>query len=244
MAGLAPPLWLLLATIPSRRPFCGRLLADVLRQTRKPDRLLLYCDGYRIMSPPASCLPTSAMVNPTNQGAGHRWTYAEEMWRIGLTDSPPIIVNLDDDAYIAKAPRLLETLHSTVMQTGAAASVGVTIAGRRAAPGTHSQGALIYGAGSGFAVRADLLLGFSDFACEMQRVTGQDFLAPCGDDDACLSAFLWTRGVTIQHAPGGVFHSAPGSQTTSQTKERLALGKPLDTQKKLLAAATGWPYSR
>ncbi len=235
-------LWALVATIPIRRAFCDRLLHDLRRQTKQPDRLLLYCDGHGDTAPPQPAIPVAATrVNERNHGAGHRWTFAEESWG-GISPSPPIIVNLDDDAYIAKAPRLLENLHAAAEETGAAAAVGVTPLGRRAPPGGYSKGSLVYGAGSGFAVRADLLAGFTAFAQRMKRLTGQDFLAPCGDDDACLSAFLWQSGIKIQHAAGGVFNSAPGSQTTSQTKERLRSGQPLDAQKKMLAAATGWPW--
>lgn len=235
-------LWALIATIPTRRAFCDRLLLDLCRQTKQPDRMLLYCDGYGDIPPPQPAIPVAALrVNERNHGAGHRWTFAEESWH-SISPSPPVIVNLDDDAYIAKAPRLLESLHAAAAETGAAASVGVTPLGRRAPPGSHSKGSLVYGAGSGFAVRADLLTGFAAFAHQMKRLTGQDFLAPCGDDDACLSAFLWQSGIKIQHAAGGVLNSAPGSQTTSQTKERLSSGQPLDAQKKMLATATGWPW--
>lgn len=234
-----PRILVLIATIPSRRPFVTRLLAELQRQTRQPDGVILCLDGYGDAPAPPCPLPIAATYRTDClSGPGQRWRVAKDLNPDG------IIINLDDDVFTAKAPGLIAALVDAVEQHGAAASMGMTLDGKRAAPGKSSRGRLIYGAGCGLAARAGDLAGLSELRDRVVAAGGRDPLGPCGDDDALVSALLWLNGVQIWHAATGVINAAAGTQDGSQTRQRLARGEGMDEQKRFIADLTGWPYPR
>jgi hypothetical protein len=232
-----PRVLVLIATIPARSS-CERLLRELTLQSRQPDGVVLCLDGYGDHMPePTSPLPV-LYVYRTQQlsGAGKRWTV------LPFLPADDIVINLDDDCYTRRTPDLVKTLAAGVEESGAAAAFGRTPDGKRAPPGQHSRGHLIYAGGCGLAVRAGLLDGLQAFAGEVQRQTGFNSLGIRGDDDALVSAWLWKQGIKIRHAATGVINAVAGTRRTSQTADKLARGERLDAQKVAIAGATGWPW--
>jgi hypothetical protein len=227
----------LIATIPPRRHSCERLLSELTRQSRQPDGVVLCLDGYGDAPEPVCPLPILA-VHRTKQlsGAGHRWSAVPYL--------PPedIVINLDDDCYTRRAPDLIKALAAGVEECGAAAAFGRTPDGKRAPPGTHSRGHLVYAGGNGLSVRAGLLQGLGVFAADIRARAGFDPLGVRGDDDALLSAFLRSLGIKIRHAPTGVINAVAGTRRTSQTKDKLDRGESLSAQKRAISELTGWPW--
>ena len=231
----------LIATIPPRRASCERLLRELTKQSRQPDALILCCDGYggKCIPAPTSTIPLAyAVFTPFMCGPGRRWQAALDAG----VDPEDIIINLDDDVYLGKAPELIRALVTAVEEGGAAAAMGMTPDGKRAPPGRFSRGNLIYAAGCGLALRTKHLEGLQELAAEVKAAGGPDALGVCGDDDALVSAHLWRKGITIKHAATGVIQAALGSQDVSQTKMRLARGEKLDDQKRAIARITGWKW--
>lgn len=154
-----------------------------------------------------------------------------------------IVISIDDDPVLSEAPRFVEALAETVEACGgAAAAMGYTHEGYRAAPGPTSRGRLILGCGCGLAVRAGHLLGLHALAVEVLQAGGPDALGPCGDDQALVSAHLWRRGVPLFHAAVGPLSFAEGTQRGSQFKARKARGEPDEfAQARRIAEITGWP---
>lgn len=227
----------LIATIPSRRSSVVRLLAELTRQSRHVDGVILCLDGYGQTPTPPCPLPVVAEYRTEHlSGPGQRWRVAADL------PADTLLLNLDDDVFTQKAPQLVASLVETAERYGAAAAMGRTPRGRRAMPGKVSQGQLIYAAGCGLAVRAGALTELSQLQKLVVAAGGRDPLGPCGDDDALVSAQLWLRGVAIFHAATGVINAAAGTQANSQTKQRLALNEPLDGQKRAIARLTGWPW--
>lgn len=232
-----PRVLALIATIPPRRHSCERLLRELTKQTRPPDGVVLCLDGYGQSPQPACPLPVVAISRtPSLSGAGQRWIMA------AYVPQDDILINIDDDCYTVRAPNLIKALTEAVEQGGAAAAMGKTIAGRRAPPGKHSHGALIYAAGCGLAVRASDLDGLHVFAREIREKAGFDPLGIRGDDDALLSAYFHVRGIPIRHVATGVINAVAGTGASSQTRDKLARGEDLNAQKRVIAALTGWPW--
>lgn len=236
----------LIATIPSRRNSCERLLRELTKQTRQPDGVILRMDGYGATPAPVSPFPIIC-AERTHQasGPGPRWLLAWEYWRElrrHLGAEEPIIANLDDDVFTLKAPDLIKELVSGVEECGAAAAFGRTPDGKRAPPGKFSRGHLIYGGGCGLSTRAGHLEGLRELAEQIRAACGFDPLGICGDDDALVSAHLDSKGIKIRHAPTGVINCAAGTQGDSQTKQRLARREKLDEQKLAIAKHTGWRW--
>lgn len=236
----------LVATIPSRKFSCQRLLAELEQQTRRPDGVILRLDGYGQEPAPFSPFPIVRQQSTYERGGpGQRWILAHDHWlslRGNGHDADFIVINLDDDMFTRKAPRLIEALVAGVEEHGAAAAMGRTPDGGRAAPSKTSRGRLIYGAGCALALRAEHLSGLGELRDRVIAAGGRDPLGPCGDDDALVSALLWSKGIAIHHAATGVINSAAGTQTDSQTRQRMALREELDEQKRLIARLTGWPW--
>lgn len=229
----------LVATIPGRRSSVVRLLGELQHQSRQVDGVVLCLDGYGQSPAPLCPLPVVAEYRTEQlSGPGQRWRVALDL------PSDTLLVNLDDDAFTRKAPELVASLVDTAERYGAAAAMGLTLAGRRAVPGKTSRGQLIYAAGCGLALRAGDLVDLLTLRNRVVAAGERDPLGPCGDDDALVSAQLWLRGVPIFHAATGVINAAPGTQADSQTKQRLALREPLDRQKHAIARLTGWPWPR
>lgn len=232
----APRALVLIATIPARKRSCERLLGELMRQTRKPDGVILVLDGYGDAPAPACPLPIIAehrTVMPA--GAGQRWT--------AVRDLPPddIIINLDDDVMLVQAPKLVAALVDAVEKGGAAAAMGMRPTNRRAPPGAYGFGNLVYAAGCGLAVRVKHLVGLEKFADEIKAAGGPDSLGLHGDDDAIVSAHLWKTGVPILHAATGNIFAAAGTQATSQTAARRARKEDPNAQKFAIKKITGWP---
>lgn len=229
---------ILIATITPRRHSCERLLSELTRQTRQPNGVVLCLDGYGQDLPEPVCpLPIIATSRtPQLSGAGNRWLTVPYL--------PPddIVINLDDDCYTRKAPNLVRELVAGVEEHGVAAAFGRTPDGKRAPPGNHSRGFLIYAGGCGLAVRAGLLQDLGVFRTEIQDKAGFDALGLRGDDDALVSAFLWRKGIRIKHAPTGVINAVAGTGASSQTRDKLARGEDLSWQKRAIAKVTGWPW--
>jgi len=233
----------LIATIPSRKRSCERLLIELAKQSRLPDGVILVCDGYGD-SPSPAC-PLEVVVDyhsSTPQGAGNRWRVVAGESE-GVLKADDIVVCLDDDTMLVSAPGLVAALVETVEASPcAAAAMGRTADGKFAPPGAYSRGELIYGAGCGLTVRAGMLASLSAFAIEVSAAGGPDALGLYGDDDALMSAYLWKQNVRILHAATGNIFPAPGTHATSQTAVHHAKGKPFDAQKIAIARITGWPW--
>lgn len=242
---------MLLATIPARRAACERLLAELPLQRRVPDGVILCLDGYGDAPAPACPLPVVATYRTAQlSGPGARWRAA--------ADLPPedLLIALDDDAVPGEA--FLEELAGMAERTGgAAAAMGYTPSGHRAAPGPLlgagrvaraikylSDRRLLLGCGCGLAVRAGHLAGLQALAAEVRAAGGPDALGPCGDDQALVSAHLWRRGVPLYHAATGPLHFADGTQAASETRARQARGeRTLFEQARAIARLTGWPLA-
>lgn len=235
----------LVATIPARRALCERLLAELAKQTRPPDALLLRLDGYGSAPAPVHSFSTVWESRSTSAaGPGARWLAALDA---GLNPDD-IIVCIDDDAMLVEAPRFVERLVAAIEitdacgQDNAAAAMGTGVDGKVAQPGAHSRGQLIYAAGLGLTVRARHLVGLREFSAEVQAAGGPDMLGLLGDDDALVSAHLWKTGVPIVHAATGNVFQAPGSKATSHSLKRIAKGERPFEQKLQLQRVTGWPF--
>lgn len=233
----APRAIVLIATIPARKRSCERLLGELMRQTRKPDGVVLVLDGYGDAPAPVCPLPVIAEHRTAMPvGAGQRW--------VAVRDLPPddIIINLDDDVMLTQAPKLVAALVAAIETGGgAAAAMGMRESARRAAPGAFSLGNLIYAAGCGLTVRVKHLAGLEGFAAEVKAAGGPDSLGLHGDDDAIVSAHLWKTGVRILHAATGNIFAATGTQSTSQTAARRARKEDPNAQKHAIKKITGWP---
>lgn len=227
----------LVATIVPRLRSCERLLAELERQSRRPDAVLLVLDGYDKELAPRCALPVTELRSKHRLGAGSRWRVANDL--------PPndIILNLDDDIMLQQAPRLIQALVTAVEQGGgAAAAMGRSANGKQAPPGTTSRGPLIYGGGCGLAVRAGHLKGLQELRAEVRAKGGFDPLGLLGDDDALLSAHLWKQGIPIHHAATGNIFSAPGTRNNSQSAARAAKRESPTAQKEAIRRITGWPW--
>jgi len=234
-----PRILVLIATIPSRRAPCERLLREVARQTRTPDGVILVLDGYGDTAPAPSCsLPVIAEYRTTAlSGPGKRWRVTADL------APEDIVICLDDDIMLLQAPRLVAALVLAVEKSGGAScAMGCDEIGKRAPPGDFSRGEMIYAAGCGLTVRARHLDGLQAFSAEVQAAGGPDALGLCGDDDALVSAYLWKTGVKVRHAATGNIFAASGTRTTSQTAARMAKVEPIDAQKLAIKAITGWPW--
>lgn len=145
-------LLVLLATIPARRASCERLLAELARQSRPPDGVILCLDGYAPDLAGAPTIPAALASVPTfafrvlqraPSGPGCRWRLAEDLLdglaavrgvsclgvAGGAAPAPPadlapedILVCLDDDLALEAAPRFLEALAVILETTNAAAA--------------------------------------------------------------------------------------------------------------------------
>lgn len=229
----------LVATIPARKRSCERLLAELERQSRVPDFVILTLDGYGDAPEPACPLPHVAVRNEKQMGAGNRWYVGAE-----FATEEDILVCLDDDIMLIEAPRLVESLAAAVESGGAAAAMGRGVDGKQAPPGAFSRGNLIHAAACGLALHARHLKGLREFANEVKTAGGPDALGPLGDDDALVSAFLWKTNVPILHAATGNIFPAPGTQASSQTKARAAREGSHDVQKQAISKITGWPWTK
>lgn len=229
----------MVATIPQRRVSCQRLLAELARQTRRPDGVLLVLDGYADAPAPVCPLPVVAERRTTMPvGAGARWLIAAE-----VLQPDDIVVNFDDDIVTLQAPRMVEALVSLIEKgESVTAAMGRLPNGKPAPPGTGRRGVLLYGAGCGLALRAKYLVGLRAFADEVVAAGGPDALGLLGDDDALVSAYLWRQKVRIMHAATGNIYPAPGTQATSQTRAKRLKNTEPDAQKKAIHRAVGWPW--
>lgn len=255
-------LLVLLATIPARRASCERLLAELARQSRPPDAVILCLDGYGDEPLRPSCpLPAFVATTPAPSGPGHRWRVAERLatetpdarptWCPSADPAAPVLAPddvllcIDDDADLSQVPRFLEAL-AVILETSnaAAAAMGHTPGGLRAPPGEVSRGRLLLACGCGLALRAGHLRGLQAFAAELCAKGARDPLGPGGDDQALVSCHLWRRGVPILHAAAGAFTFAAGTQRTSETSARQARGEvTLHEQAQEIARLTGWPLA-
>ena len=237
---LRPParLFALIASIPARRASLERLLGEIAEQSRPPDGVILCLDGYGDAPAPAGPLPVTVYRTATRSGPGARWRLACEF------APDDILVCIDDDADLSEAPRFLAALATIVETTNAAAAaMGFTPDGHRAAPGDTSRGRLVLGCGCGLALRAGHLAGLQALAAEVRAAGLPDPLGPCGDDQALVSCHLWRRGVPLLHAATGPLSFAPGTQASSETRARQARGEEdLQAQALALARLTGWPF--
>jgi hypothetical protein len=222
----------LIATVPARKRSCTRLLAELAKQTRPPDGIVLVLDGYGNEPAPECSLPV-VLEKRTDKlsGAGNRWRVMADL----VADD--IIVNIDDDMVIFEAPQLVDKLSAAVRQFGAAGAMGRTFDGKTAPPGDYSRGDLMHVAGAGVSSRAGTLVGAVAFADEVKANGGPDALGPNGDDDALLSAYFWKTGVQVKHAAiYGNIYAAPGTVSTFKQQ------KDPDIQKRAIGKATGWPW--
>lgn len=255
----------LVPTIPPRRRSCTRLLAELAKQSRPPDGVLLCLDGYGEAEAPSCPLPVVQLRTPALSGPGAKWRVVRELngcpvdaepgaargvhWTQTPGDAPSVhplapddvLVCIDDDAMLRDAPHFIRELVAT-MGAGAAAAMGRTAAGRFAPPGAVSHGPLVYGCGLGLTVRVGHLAGLHDLAERVRRAGGPDALGPAGDDDALVSAHLWLQGVPILHAAAGNVYAAPGTQESSHTVVRRRRGEGIEDQKRAIARITGWPW--
>lgn len=238
-------LHLLLATIPTRKRSCERLLAEVAKQTRVPNVVHLVLDGYGKVEPAPQSPPT---LQPyvwewrwdqpgVFVGPGGRW---------GLTQCEPVepdhtVVVLDDDVVIGGAPRLIEMLADAVDENYAAGIQGVTKSGRRISSELQAHEDLICAGACGFALRAQHLAGLAELAQEVKEKGGGEILKPLGDDEALVCANLWRRGVGIRHVAVANVTTAPGTQKGSQSQLRCQ-AETWDHQRHVIAKATGWPW--
>ena len=240
----------LIATIPARRQSCERLLAELARQSKQPDGLILVLDGYGEASAPKTALPvTASRRSAACSGAGQRWIFVESLLS-GVGEEPPmlnlddILVNLDDDMVLLEAHRMVEALAAAVESGGgASAAMGRGVDGKLASPGAYSRGNLIYAAGCSLAMRAKHLIGIQAFAAQVRASGGPDALGLLGDDDALVSAHLWKCGVPVLHAATGNIYAASGTMATSQTKARRDRRENLDAQRIAIGKITGWPWA-
>ncbi len=231
------PILALIATIPPRAASCARLLRELAAQTTPPGGVILCLDGYGAGAAPDGPLPVvAAHRTDVRQGPGGRWRAALAL------PSETLVVAIDDDCVLARAPRFVESLVAVAGPDGAAAAAGLDVKGRRVYPGDPARGALLYGIGCGLTVRVRHLAGLADLAARMRDAEGVDPLGPLGDDDALVSAHLWRTAVRLGHAPTGVFEAAPGTATSSQTRARAARGDAPDAQKHALRRVAGWPW--
>ena len=223
----------LIATIPKRKQSCTRLLAELAKQTRPPDGIILVLDGYGNEPAPACTLPVILEKRTAElSGAGNRWRTLTEL------PAEDIVINIDDDTILFEAPQFVAKLAETVERDNtAAAPMGRDFDGKAAPPGAWSRGHLMHAAGCGVAARAGVFAGVVAFADALKARGGPDALGPGGDDDAIVSAYLWTIKMPIKHVGvGGNVYTAPGIVSTFKPQ------KDPDVQKRAISASTGWPW--
>lgn len=220
----------LIATVPSRKKLCERLLLELTRQTRPPDDLVLVCDGYpdKETTPqiPVTLTVRDLVRSTEFRGCGARWL---EVQKLHPSD---VVFCIDDDTMVTK-PQALEKLLSLVEPgRSAAGAMGITLQGRAAPPGDVSMGDLIFVAPCGLAAYAGDLQGLHGFADELKKAGGPAALENNGSDDALISAFLWKSGIAIHHAPSGELRPL-----TKSASKKLS-----HRQKWEIAKRTGWPF--
>jgi hypothetical protein len=222
----------LIATIPARKQSCTRLLAELAKQTRPPDGVALVLDGYGNETAPVCTLPVVLEKRTAKlSGAGNRWRALSEL------PAEDIVINIDDDTILFEAPQFVAKLAEAVKIGGAAAPMGRTFDGKAAPPGAWSRGELMHAAGCGVAARAGVFAGVVEFAAAVKAKGGPDALGPGGDDDAIVSAYLWSIKMPIKHvAVGGNVYTAPGIVSTFRPQNDP------DVQKRAIGSATGWPW--
>ena len=221
---------LLIATVPWRRPAFRRLLASLPLQTRRPDLVYLYLDGYGEAVSAPCALPTRERRTAVPGGPGGRWSV--------IADLAPadVVVNLDDD--VVPPAGLIAALAGAVEPGRAAAATGITVTGKKAPAEVDVDEPLICAGGATLAFCAGDLFGLVDMA----KLVGGGVLGDCGDDEAMVSACLWKNGVTIKHVRIDGLGIAADTQAQSQTRRRLAVREPFWAQRQRIAAATGWPW--
>lgn len=227
---------LVVATVEERRESCERLLVAVAAGTRAPDLAHLVLDGYA--GRPAPVAPSALRVREWRTerrlGPGGRWRVAREV--------PPgtVLVVVDDD--VVAPPGLVAALAGAVGPWAAAGAQGVTWSGGRATSEAAAGEDLACAGACGFAVFAGDLDGLDELAAVVRAAGGFDPLGDLGDDEALVCAHLWRRGIRIAHVPVPGLRTASGTQEQSQTCRRLRRGESLDEQRRVVRAATGWPW--
>lgn len=239
----------LIATVPWRRAACQALIGALPEQTRPPDVVSLYLDGSPISEglelPDGLEAVVYAAGTTACHGPGARWS------RPGYEDE--ILVVLDDDVDIRGCRTLLEQLVAPVERADVCtAAAGVTPGGALLhwhsrytdQPPFPCDGRLVTAIASAMAVRAHHLSGLGSWIAGLTLPF--DVLGPGGDDEAAVSAYLWTQGVPIQHIRTEGLRLAPGTQERSQVVERMKHEKahrlPGDWQRRALREACGWPW--
>lgn len=231
---------ILLATIPARRGSVARLLNELVMQSKHPDGIVLVLDGYGDTMPAPESPFEVVATHRTNElsGAGNRWRAVK-----GL---PPedVIICIDDDTMLGKCPELVRNLAFMVQaKDSAAAIMGQDIAGKMAYPGTMVQRCdIICAAACGFAMKVKHLEGIEDYAAKVHAAGGPDCLGVLGDDEALVSAFMWSKRIPIAHVLSGGITAAPGTRESSQTLARLKRHENFDVQRQLIRRVTGWPW--
>jgi hypothetical protein len=148
----------LVATIPTRKRSCERVLSELAKQTRPPDGIVLVLDGYGADPAPTCPLPiVLERRTPQLSGAGNRWRVVADL------PADDIVINVDDDMILFEAPGFIAALAAAVEQHGAAGAIGRTFDGKGAPPGAHSRGDLMHAAGIGISARAGAFMGVITF---------------------------------------------------------------------------------
>jgi hypothetical protein len=227
---------LLIATIPSRREACTKLLESIKLQTKQPDLVHLVLDGYGDQPAPPCDLPSKQYRTASLSGPGGRWRVVKDI------DTEAILISIDDDIEIANDGKdLISMLVHEVEETGhCVALIGVTVSGEFGNMPTTED--LICVDAKVMACRAGDLHGVSRLVAEVREKCGFDPVGDCGDDEAVVSAHLWREGVRMRRVFFPQIRLADGTQVGSQTEKRRATGKPLWWQRHEVARITGWPF--
>jgi len=228
-------LHLLLATIPSRRLFCERLLVSLPKQSLVPDFVHLVLDGYFDSPTPVCQMPHTTYPSIQRRGPGGRWRVLPHV------PKDAILIVLDDDQEIF-GPDVIKNLVSAVDPTGAAALSGTN---ENSLGGSFSKGRTLISMGAAvMALHVADLAGLSETLAEIRKKCDFDPFADLGDDEAVISAHLWKRGVPMRATGPLAIRQAFGSQVGSQFSRRRESSGSRSTfwQREAIAKATGWPW--
>lgn len=231
----------LIATIPTRRRSCAALIADLHRQSLRPDRIHVVLDGYGAVPfrHAPSQIPVSEHRLVSRAGPGGRWRVVEQL------PADTVIVVLDDDIDVSGSPGLVEALSAPPRAEPrlAAAASGMTPDGRDVCWGApRSMGPLIAGNAGTMALRAQHAVGLGALRQLVMTMYAFDPLGDLGDDEALLSVHLWRQGVAIEHVPIGGMRLAEDTQQVAQSPLRVLRDGSWDAQRRALCALTGWPW--
>lgn len=217
----------LIASVPERQDNLHALLADISQQTRPPDHVCVYLNGY---STPLSIPGVHINWSPTRRAAGARWQYVED---IPVTDDAWVYV-IDDD-FRLQPTYLEETAKSLTDGVGMVTWTGHTRLSKYhfLTPSATSLPLVIGGSGTSL-IRAQCLYGIT------RHRLSTELLSSGGDDELLVSILMHERHWSIVRPAGQPPLTSVDSLQEAPTASHCQHAIRWQFRRKQLAQEYGW----